>query len=623
MGKVFYYDWHWKLQSSPEALWPYVSDTQNFNRVTGLPSLTFEEVAGQDNEVHRRFRGKLYGFFPMYGEESAFEWIKPQRFGVFRRYDYPLFPMKTMRVLTHLTPTREGGTDLRYEVWAEANGLFGLLSVPFGVGVQSRVLFGRAFKRMDAYVQGHQERPYVAPMVKISGDARQRFDRMMKELRAAKHDPALLVHFEYHLLNSPESQLARMRPYAFADKWTTDREATLKVFLHAAQIGLIDLSWDVLCPECRGAKAQVRRLYDLPETVHCPSCNIDYTADFERSVEATFTLGQAIAEIEHHDYCIGGPHATPHILMQQQLEANESRTTTLRLDPGIYRLRAPRLANREIVVPAALLTPLPNQPWLTASAGQAPELTVEMTPANLEAAPNQVGVGQVTVAMRNTTGREQLLVLEDGRWSNQAATAADITALQTFRDLFSSEALRPGYSIKIENLTILFTDLKGSTFLYRQLGDATAFAHVIDHFELLHEVVDVHRGAVVKTIGDAVMAVFRNPADAIRAALDMQNSVAAYTEVYPTRPLVLKIGLHSGPCIAVNLNDRLDYFGSTVNIAARVQGQSTGGDVVITGDYLNDSEVQKVLTERQIQPQAFRTALRGFEGDHQLYRISD
>ncbi|PJE19792.1 MAG: hypothetical protein CK431_30475, partial [Mycobacterium sp.] len=104
--------------------------------------------------------------------------------------------------------------------------------------------------------------------------------------------------------------------------------------------------------------------------------------------------------------------------------------------------------------------------------------------------------------------------------------------------------------------------------LYERVGDATAYNLVREHFTLLAEVVRDHDGAVVKTIGDAVMASFDDPAQAVRAALAMQHRIVAAAS--GAEPLVLKIGVHAGPSVVVTLNDRLDYFGSTVNMTARL-----------------------------------------------------
>ena len=197
------------------------------------------------------------------------------------------------------------------------------------------------------------------------------------------------------------------------------------------------------------------------------------------------------------------------------------------------------------------------------------------------------------INFENATEDEQLFILERTAWSDDAATAAEVTALQVFRDLFASEALRPGEQISVGTLTVLFTDLKDSTRMYREIGDATAFGRVMNHFDILKQAIADEDGALVKTIGDAVMAVFRSPAGAVRAMLHAQQRLASPPE--GMQPLSLKAGLHTGPCIAVTLNDRLDYFGSTVNLAARLEGQSTGDDVVISTAVYSDPEVRELL----------------------------
>jgi class 3 adenylate cyclase len=206
-------------------------------------------------------------------------------------------------------------------------------------------------------------------------------------------------------------------------------------------------------------------------------------------------------------------------------------------------------------------------------------------------------------------------------WSDTAATAAEVTALQIFRDLFSSEALRPGEQISVGTLTVLFTDLRNSTQLYREIGDATAFGRVMNHFDILKKVIADEDGALVKTIGDAVMAVFRQPASALRAMLSAQEMLAAPGN--GVAPLTLKAGVHSGPCIAVTLNDRLDYFGSTVNMAARLESLSTGGDVIISRALYDDAEVREFIATENLQATAFEMLLKGFQEERfELWRIS-
>ncbi|MBC7910364.1 MAG: adenylate/guanylate cyclase domain-containing protein, partial [Pyrinomonadaceae bacterium] len=225
--------------------------------------------------------------------------------------------------------------------------------------------------------------------------------------------------------------------------------------------------------------------------------------------------------------------------------------------------------------------------------------------------------------LKNSTDNEQLFILERMAWSDQSATAAEVTALQVFRDLFSNEALRPGEQISVGTLTMLFTDLRGSTQLYREIGDAPAFGRVMSHFDVLREIIKEEDGALVKTIGDAVMAVFRRPAAALRAILKAQKILAAPPD--GSLPLMLKVGIHAGPCIAVTLNDRLDYFGGTVNMAARLEGLSTGGDVIISPTVYADPEVAELLEEpvNHLAAEPFEMTLKGFDEERfMLWRIT-
>ena len=113
---------------------------------------------------------------------------------------------------------------------------------------------------------------------------------------------------------------------------------------------------------------------------------------------------------------------------------------------------------------------------------------------------------------------------------------------------------------------------QGSTELYARVGDLVAYELVREHFHLLTDIVAAHGGAVVKTIGDAVMATFPTPDRALTAALRMRDAIGGVGSETRNEDLLLKIGIHEGPCLAVMLNDRLDYFGQTVNIAARCRG---------------------------------------------------
>jgi class 3 adenylate cyclase len=199
-----------------------------------------------------------------------------------------------------------------------------------------------------------------------------------------------------------------------------------------------------------------------------------------------------------------------------------------------------------------------------------------------------------------------------------------VTALQTFRDLFSDDVLRPGDEVAVGRIALLFSDLKGSTALYQSIGDASAYHLVRDHFAFMAKVIREHEGAIVKTIGDAVMAAFVSPRQAVAAAIDIQRQIAAFNreshvEEGTSPPIVIKLGVHSGPTIAVTLNDRLDYFGSTVNMAARLQGQSVGGDIVLSTSVADDPAVRELLASTPVHREAVE--LKGFAEPVDFVRV--
>ena len=194
-----------------------------------------------------------------------------------------------------------------------------------------------------------------------------------------------------------------------------------------------------------------------------------------------------------------------------------------------------------------------------------------------------------------------------------------LLARQTFRRLFRSERVDEREGLGIRQVTLLFTDLKGSTAMYERLGDLNAYALVREHFALLGAVVQEHSGAIVKTIGDAVMAVFSRPTDAVAAALHILGEIERYNREHGEPGIILKIGAHCGSSIAVTLNDNLDYFGQTVNVAARVQSLADAGEICISEALYTAPGVGHLLTGHKIVE--FDAPLRGVEGNACVYRV--
>jgi class 3 adenylate cyclase len=197
-------------------------------------------------------------------------------------------------------------------------------------------------------------------------------------------------------------------------------------------------------------------------------------------------------------------------------------------------------------------------------------------------------------------------------------TGKRLLSTQSYRELFRGETPGRGSSLAIRSLCFLFTDLESSTALYDRVGDMKALAMVRDHFGILREKVASHGGAVVKTIGDAVMATFDDPRAAMAAALQMEPALRSKGR---TRELSVKVGLHVGSCVAIDSNDRLDYFGQTVNIAARVQALAGGGEVVCTDTVWNVPDTHTEVAARGLVARREHATLKGVAGRVAVTRI--
>ena len=600
--REFHYRWQYDLKASPEKLWPFVADTNRFNRDTSVPAVEVEKPKQRLRNARRRVRLSIFGM-PVEWEEQPFEWIRPERFGVKRTYSKG--PVAELKALAELSPNSQGGTTFTYNVWVKPKSVLGRVVIPVQVGLIGGRRFRRAFEKYDelALIEALPTQTDEAPALSEAARNRVRSiqERLLADPDADAEVVARLIDFLEH---ADDFALARIRPYALADDWHLSRRSVLETCLRATRLGLLDLQWDLLCPLCRGPQESGTSLKDIDSQVHCDSCRIDFTVNFDRFVELTFRPNASIRTIDVKNYCIGSPERTPHVVAQQLLPAKSEREFTMALEPGSYRFRALELPGEQQVT---VSTEGNNSSVTISNEGWPPEnLTLGTRP---------------TVNLKNETDAEHLLILERLAWGDQAATAAEVTALQIFRDLFSSEALRPGEQISVGTLTVLFTDLRDSTKLYREIGDATAFGRVMNHFDVLKKVIAEADGALVKTIGDAVMAVFRRPVAALEAMLKAQEMLAAPPE--GIAPLTLKAGVHSGPCIAVTLNDRLDYFGSTVNMAARLECLSTGNDVIISRALYDDPEVRELMSDENLEATPFEMSLKGFENERvELWRVS-
>ena len=612
-----------ETRSSPEALWPLVSDTDRLNRDRGNASIVVEGGGPNGRRRIRLGRGRFL--------ERPYEWVRPRRYAVAREFPPGNLFMSKLDMIIVLDKAEGGGSLVAVELAALPSTVLGRLALPSFIRLQ-RGAFLAAFERYDReLLEGRAARgsaargaaaeahgtavAEAAPRLRFRAVGRpslakggaQRLAAGRAALEASGASPELVSLLCAELETAEEAKLAKMRPYALASAWGKERREVLGLLLAATRAGLLELRWELLCPLCRNARDSRGELGALPEKVHCEACNIDFGTNFERSVELNFRPVPSLREVGDLAWCVGGPGRTPHIAVQQLLGPGEERSVDLDLETGDYRIRVLGAAGGSRV---------------TAAAGGVGRLELRFGPGGWAAAAYDIGLSP-RCALVNSSSEERLFILERTAWTDEACTAGEVFALQAFRDLFSREALRPGRSVWVGSTALVFADLRGSTRLYRESGDAVAFGRVMEHFDLLKKTVSEEGGAIVKTIGDSVMAVFPRPLSALRAVLKAKAAIASLAPP-GTAPLKLKAGIHFGPCIAVTLNERLDYFGTTVNLASRLEGLSDEQSVVLSREVRADPEVADFLSRAsgRLGLERFEGRVKGLEDENlELWRL--
>ena len=448
-------------------------------------------------------------------------------------------------------------------------------------------------------------------------------------------DPAVVAVIEELIANGSDRQLCRVNVLALAKDKGLDEEKTIGGFLHAARLGLFDLTWNVLCPGCAGVLDVAQTLKSVhKEAYDCALCATGYEPTLDEMVEVAFTVNPRVRRIAAHD-----PHSLPpweyfrQIFWSSGIDLPETGFEDLMEKVTIDSIELPphQKAQMSLQVPAEFLIvfePVTHAAHFIDVKGeptkerqnlalifnrvQAPTVTTEMRP------------GPLRLALENQTDSRVLpsvWVAGDTLHHMLAKrrpflTAKRLLTNQIFRDIYRTDTLDVDQGLKLTSLTFLFTDLKGSTELYDRVGDLVAYDLVREHFRVLNEIVASEAGAVVKTIGDAVMATFPTPDRALAAALRMSDSVRKIKN-----DLLIKIGIHEGPCLAVTLNDRLDYFGQTVNIAARVQNLADSQAILATKSVVDHPGVSRLIEGSKLTPTARDTVLRGVTDKMTIYQI--
>jgi class 3 adenylate cyclase len=586
-------------RSDVRALWDALADTERLNRALGMDRITVEPLrdgTAARHLVHTRLNG-----FPVVYEELPFAWIYPRSFQVVRRVRSG--PLRQIELGYVLEPAGEGGTMVRMRLALTPR--YDILG-PFVrfMGGRTRQRFAEAIRQIDAATAQRKDaspRPggslLAAHRSEIHQEAFRRADEALRAAEGAR--PGLVDRLVTFVRDAADFDVSRIRPYALADGWGEDRRAVLGVCLSAVRAGLLVLRWEVVCPSCRTASSVLPSLAAISDHGVCHLCDLEFTVDLEDAVEATFTPTAAVREVDTGPYCIGGPARTPHVVAQAILPPEGEARLACPAEEGRYRI----FLRGGISAPVTIEAGAPSEQRFGADAAP-----ITVAPAG-------------SIVVENPVPEERHVKLEHLAWVDQAARARVVTAMPGFRRDFSHDVLRPGMALEVARVGIFFSDLTGSTQLYATAGDAAAFKLVHDHFDVVTAILEENRGTLIKTIGDAVMAVFADELDGLLASVALLHAFEDFRKGGEHRERThIKLGVFGGPCYVVTANGVLDYFGQTVNVAARLQGEARSGELVVE-EALADRALERNMLPEGFVVERYDARLKGVAAPIRVARI--
>jgi len=499
--------------------------------------------------------------------------------------------------------------------------------------------------------------------------------------RVRTWSPRVISRLEHHIRTAADEDVFRLNPLQWASQRGIDQYEAVDLFLHGAKVGLFYMDWNVICPCCGKVMRSLRELHGLQAQNTCTVCFRRDQSTLDDYVQVTFTISPSVRPIRFHqpqtlsldEYCfaylyepsakLAGMLTTRDAMQMFQrylslFSPGDTLTVDTKADPGILscvdlfgqqsfgllssgepnpetQRIAVTFSDRGFEVPLPAVQPGEFNLGELSYAGT----FYSIRPGRVVIDFEQRSATQAALAVIHfpifglpadfqlpegvaLAGPLEAASAPDVAFSSPRLTAKRLFACQTFHDLFRAEVFQESEGFGVKDVTILFTDLKGSTQLYQRIGDLNAYALVREHYGILSHAVSSQHGAVVKTIGDAIMATFDRPVDAVAAGLEMLRELRQMNQSSVHGDLVLKVGIHHGAAISVTLNDRVDYFGQTVNIASRVQGSAAGDELLLTEEMFTADGVSELLRDSGCQVGSVQLPLKGIDAPMKLYQVA-
>lgn len=556
--------WHFDLAVQPEQIWPYVINSNRINKDLGYEGIEYQEIDGV-------LRGKSgEGRNLQVWTERPWEWNYAQFLARLRTYESG--PLEYNRTAAYIERLDHSGIRLYVYIGSiSSHPLANKVMEAFFNKFEKR--YREIFVRYENEILGGEKRESNSD---LTPQLQEKINFYFNQYEDQWVDKDLAKKILQYILTADEIDLYRIRILALATAWNVDADTLLEVCLQAVKFGILQITWDTICPHCRGPRHENPYLAAIELKGRCEVCQIEFENNGVNSIEVVFHVHPSIREIKKIFYCSSEPYTKKHIKLQHFLEENEVQEKVETLVPkDDYSCR---VVGAEKVEPFVI---------------EAVTVTKEEDHKLYD---------QWLLKLRNPFNAKKLFVLENKAWDDEVILKpARLFGNTLFRELFSDEYLPYDLNLELGIQTIMFVDIARSTEYYETHGDAIAFKEIRKIFVHIAQIAKQYHGAVFKTLGDGCLLVFN---DAVRALQAAKALKAAIKSGIVLTDLNFRISVHAGQCLAVNFNNKIDYFGQTVNLTAKLQSNSNPGDVVISQAMFENKYVHQFIENSSIAAEA-------------------
>ena len=337
------FNFQWTLDAPTQQLWPLVADTDRFNRAIGLPAANFNY--DHSGKQFRVFGDAKYNGINVRWREHPFQWICEREMSVLREFESGPFEWVTSTVELHPLANRQ--TRLTHCIVVKPRGLLGKILTPIQFGVLTKRSMDKVYARLEE-IANDRSCGYACDVSfgvdpKLSKIQSRLLEERLEQLGQSINNVSLARELGQFIRRAADPMVARIRPLALAPKLNCTEDQALQACYTSIEAGLLNFSWDIICPVCRIAADNFISLKQIESHVRCKVCNVEFRPNFADSVEAIFSVHPEIRSVELKTYCIGGPFHAPHVLAQNSLLANQQVDVGVVLREGRYGIAGPQL----------------------------------------------------------------------------------------------------------------------------------------------------------------------------------------------------------------------------------------------------------------------------------------